>query len=625
MTSEIRYVALEELRPHPDNPRLVYRQDVIDNVASQIEAAGEFPLRHALTVRPLDGYYQIVSGHHRAEAARKAGLDKAPCWVVDVTDQEAFMELVLGNSQGELCPLEYGIHALKAAPLGEGGRGKIGGLSEYAKRVGKSQPYLTLLRQAATVYEAVKPISQLIGFDLSDKAMHLAEIHRAERSLWPILVEFMLQRKWSVVNARYWVGRALEFDVPEKWQAIFLPLPEVVRRFLDAPDFSPSAARTLVEMAEATESLIADCERLLGTTPEEYHRWLSRGQGGYAWEVRRLLKYERELRARLSSQGENEKRAEPGGLIARQKKVERKKRGDEPAASFDVDGRDSLKPFRASRDTPPSTSASHVVSRLYFSAGGVRIYHADVLNAPQLQDSSIDLIVTSPPYNVGVAYGEHNDEMPYPDYLAWTKEWLRRCQRWLKADGRLCLNLPLDKNKGGQQSVYADVLTIAKRLGWRYHTTIIWNEQNVSRRTAWGSWANVSAPYVITPVEVIAVLYKDTWKKSKGGPLSITESEFIEWTNGMWTFSGESKNRVGHPAPFPIELPRRCLKLFSYVNDTVLDPFLGSGTTLLACAETNREGIGLEINERYCQIARQRLVEKHRLSEEERVEPEESV
>ncbi len=233
MTSEIQYVALEELRPHPDNPRLVYREDVIDNVASQIEEAGEFPLRHALTVRPLDGYYQIVSGHHRAEAARKAGLDKAPCWVVDMTDQEAFMELVLGNSQGELCPLEYEIHALKAVPLGERGRGKTGGLREYAREVGKTHQYLSLLRQAAEVYEHVKMASQLaiLSSQLSDKAMHLAEIHRADRSLWPILVEHLLKRKWSVVNARYWVGRALEFDVPEKWQAIFLPLPEVVRRF----------------------------------------------------------------------------------------------------------------------------------------------------------------------------------------------------------------------------------------------------------------------------------------------------------------------------------------------------------------------------------------------------------
>jgi site-specific DNA-methyltransferase (adenine-specific) len=87
----------------------------------------------------------------------------------------------------------------------------------------------------------------------------------------------------------------------------------------------------------------------------------------------------------------------------------------------------------------------------------------------------------------------------------------------------------------------------------------------------------------------------------------VTRDEFIEWTNGVWNFSGESKNKIGHPTPFPVELPKRCIKLFSYVGDTVLDPFLGSGTTLLACLLTERIGIGIEINEEYCKLAARRL------------------
>ncbi len=177
-----------------------------------------------------------------------------------------------------------------------------------------------------------------------------------------------------------------------------------------------------------------------------------------------------------------------------------------------------------------------------------------------------------------------------------------------KADGRFCLNIPLDKNKDGQQSVLADLTTIAKRVGWNYHSTIIWNEQNISRRTAWGSWMSASAPYVIAPVEAIVVLYKTTWKKQQRGKSDITRREFMDWTNGVWSFSGESKKRVGHPAPFPVELPRRCLKLFSYVGDTVLDPFLGSGSTLLACLENNRHGVGFDIDRQYCELAVKRLV-----------------
>jgi len=221
----------------------------------------------------------------------------------------------------------------------------------------------------------------------------------------------------------------------------------------------------------------------------------------------------------------------------------------------------------------------------------------------------VDLVVTSPPYNVDINYNSYDDEIPYAIYLEFTEKWLRKAYALLRDDGRFCLNIPLDKNRGGQQSVYADIVTIAKVIGFKYHSTIVWNEQNISRRTAWGSWLSAAAPYVIAPVEMIAVLYKRRWKKTnKNGESDITKEEFIEWTNGVWTFMGESKKRVQHPAPFPIELPRRCIKLFTFVGDTVLDPFLGSGSTLIACALTGRKGLGVEIDRNYCEIAKRRLI-----------------
>lgn len=170
------------------------------------------------------------------------------------------------------------------------------------------------------------------------------------------------------------------------------------------------------------------------------------------------------------------------------------------------------------------------------------------------------------------------------------------------------------KIRGGQQSVCADITTIAKQAGFKYHSTIIWNEQNISRRTAWGSWLSASAPYVIAPVEVILILYKGSWKKTSGSRKSdIAKKEFMDWTNGVWNFSGESKKRIGHPAPFPVELPRRCVKLFSFVGDTVLDPFLGSGSTLVAAALTDRKGIGIDIDRNYCEMAKQRFLNEAKL------------
>lgn len=89
----------------------------------------------------------------------------------------------------------------------------------------------------------------------------------------------------------------------------------------------------------------------------------------------------------------------------------------------------------------------------------------------------------------------------------------------------------------------------------------------------------------------------------------------MEWTSGVWNFPGESKKRVGHPAPFPLELPKRCIKLFSFVGDVVLDPFLGSGTTLVACAKLGRKGIGVEIDRNYCEIAKQRLISEAKVNQ----------
>jgi len=252
----------------------------------------------------------------------------------------------------------------------------------------------------------------------------------------------------------------------------------------------------------------------------------------------------------------------------------------------------------------------------FFYKDDIWIYNVDFLNNNIIPDNSIDLIVTSPPYNVDIHYNSHDDSISYPDYLLFTRKWLSNCLRALKPDGRFCLNIPLDKNKGGQQSMCADITTIAKQVGFKYHSTIIWNEQNISRRTAWGSWLSAAAPYVIAPVEVIVVLYKKEWKKTSGSRKSdIIKKEFMEWTNGVWNFSGESKKRVGHPAPFPVELPRRCIKLFSFVDDIILDPFLGSGSTLLACLQTGRKGIGIDIDKKYCELAKNRILTEGQINQ----------
>lgn len=262
------------------------------------------------------------------------------------------------------------------------------------------------------------------------------------------------------------------------------------------------------------------------------------------------------------------------------------------------------------------TNKSSRISKPHFEKEDILIYQNNILKIEDIPSSSVDLLVTSPPYNVDIHYNSNKDDLSYEEYLDFTEKWLDKCYKLAKNDGRFCLNIPLDKNKGGQKAVCADITNIAKRVGWNYHSTIIWNEGNISRRTAWGSWMSASAPYVIAPVEVVLVLYKNSWKKENKKENDITKQEFMDWTNGVWTFNGQNKKGAGgHPAAFPIELPRRCIKLFSFIGDTVLDPFLGSGSTLIAARLNKRKGIGIDIDKGYCNIAIDRLEKETDISQ----------
>lgn len=193
-----------------------------------------------------------------------------------------------------------------------------------------------------------------------------------------------------------------------------------------------------------------------------------------------------------------------------------------------------------------------------------------------------DLIITSPPYNIGIDYGKYDDNKTYKEYLEFSRNYLRKCFEILKDNGRICINIPMDTGKNGKRSLTADVTILAKRAGLKYKGTIIWNKQNT---------ANKFAMVFSKNIEVILIFYKGNWTPVK--------KEYKNWVNEIWQFSGESPKRVNHPAAFPVEIPHRLIKMFSNVNDIVVDPFLGSGTTMVACDMYKRKGVGFEIDEKY--------------------------
>lgn len=239
-----------------------------------------------------------------------------------------------------------------------------------------------------------------------------------------------------------------------------------------------------------------------------------------------------------------------------------------------------------------------------------KIHHTDCIEGMrQLEPSCVDLVVTSPPYNAGIEYAEYNDNKEWDEYYKWCREWLTELFRIVKDDGRVCINHFLNYgDKNGRNSPIMELNRIAQEVGFKHHGLALWTDNNITKRTAWGSWLSASAPYVNLSTEGVLILYKESWKKHRKGESDITKEEFMESTSGQWKIQPEGKGLT--KACFPVELPKRCIRLLSYVGDVILDPFMGSGTTALACRQTGRQYIGFEVSKEYVGVAEKRLAQR---------------
>lgn len=226
----------------------------------------------------------------------------------------------------------------------------------------------------------------------------------------------------------------------------------------------------------------------------------------------------------------------------------------------------------------------------------------------ELPDNSIHLMITSPPYNVGKEYDEDLSLSEYRDLL---KQVWEETYRVLVPGGRVCINIA-NLGRKPYLPLHTFIIRDMIEIGFLMRGEIIWNKgTSASPSTAWGSWLSAKNPTLRDIHEYILVFSKDVFRRDnpKKRKSTISKEEFLEYTKSVWTFPAVSAKKIGHPAPFPIELPYRCIQLYTFENEIVLDPFMGSGQTAIAAIKTNRHYIGYEINGEYVKLAEKRIKE----------------
>lgn len=232
----------------------------------------------------------------------------------------------------------------------------------------------------------------------------------------------------------------------------------------------------------------------------------------------------------------------------------------------------------------------------------ITIINSDCLDVlPELEEA--DLVVTSPPYNLGVDYDGHDDNMSKHEYASFASQVMKSLK--LKSGGRACIeiggsgrNMPMGYI--WQHAAYHAGLSLFSEIGMQHRKT---------NPCAWGSYLKADACYTIPNFHMLYVFYKDTDRK-EGGETTITKDEWVEWTRGWWRINWYESNKSVHPAQFPVQLPTRCLRLFGHKNDLVIDPFMGVGTSAIACHEQKRRFIGIEKSKKYYEMAKQRINER---------------
>ena len=563
----VQAIPITLLDPHPDNPRLIVREEVLTALVESMKARG-FDAAYALLVRPLDGRYQIVSGHTRRMAAEQAGVDSLPCWVREMTDEEAFLELVRANNQGELSPLEIGMHALRAVELSVGGAGNEGGLSAYAGSIGRSQGYVSQVRAAAKV------ISRLMGFNVANllkKSQHLYSISRAPETDWQWLVELLIERDWSVKATEAAVGAVLQLG----------DIPNVLASWLNPDRYKRDAAMEAAKdkdgkspTAKSVASWVKAASEQLQLFPETREVWRITQDNAKTETLRMRDEFVTRLSAIHGTP--SVKRIEECAIKLRQE-----------VADLDQSYKrwcDARKDAEERRRQQEEQERETLERRLKFRPSN---FNADIREV-NLSEYTFDAIITDPPYllsNDGqtvrggqVVSMNKNFEDDKESAIS-PEEWVPIVHKCLKPGGVLVATCT--------DHIYFDLLDVCRELGMIINRgQSIWVKPNAP--------PNLNANLPHANFEYIFIAYKP------GEDICFNYEEYRqiygEQPPRAFTIAQCGGNeRLGwHDTQKPLELAEKLIALYVPKFGRFLDPFAGSGTFSVAAKRLGRRSVWVE-------------------------------
>lgn len=562
-SAEIAWLPIEALTPHPDNPRLIYREDIIQTIAASIERDG-FQPEYALLVRPFEGGYQIISGHTRHKAAQKVGCAKLPCWVKRMDDATAFMELVLANNQGELSPLEYGMHVLKYVELSEGGRGKKGGLSEYARQIGRSEAALRFDKDAAIVYQKVAHVCEVS--EAQERSRHLAIIHKTPSPYWQQLTELLIKNEWSVKQTEEVCKAIKDIDIPEYFHHWLDPEKYIKKTISEATSGgqvnTPAMIKRWVAEAEKHYQTL-DTEKEVEVISEDDKKVIE------YWDLREMFLDELPKLCQgaslpsVKSIGEIVVRL--NGLVEGMKEQVRKWENER-------------KGEQARKEAEEKRRLEILAKEQKYSPVGI---HGDITKI-QLDSSAFDLVLTDPPYllsNDGITC-RGNEQVKVNKNFEDTAgkavspdDWLPICFDALKPGGVLVFTCTAHLNI---------TKSFLESFGFEFLNQLVWLKR--------------SAPPRLTPTEHRNIT-EDVWVARKPGASHFFNYEHLKekyWkgvqpSNVLEFEQCSGSERLGwHDTQKPLSLWSYLIEAYSPKDGTVLDPFSGSGTTAVAAKQLSR-------------------------------------